>query len=243
MAMTLSLWPKLVSASASETMIGRASAITWRTMLSEMLPSGLVIAALWTLREARTLSLRSTLTPVATGAGSPSTRRMKPLSALVSSMTSLSMAESSSSTLRRLMSFSLKAKSLRTPASSLETPWLLGGMVGASSSSISRGGDQLGEHGEDQLGAAELDPVPVGEAHPPLALAVDGDVRVAIELFEDEVAPVEEDLRVVLGDPVAPDRHVVAERPADGGDRLVDAVLARGAGGGEVLQRRHRRPA
>ena len=123
MAITLSLWPKLVSEMASETMTGRAFSITWRTMLSEIWPCALVIASLRTLRDARMLRRRSS--PLAVGfvvGSSPSTRSRNPLSAWVSSITSSSMASSSSSTLRRLISRSLNAKSLRTPASSAETP-------------------------------------------------------------------------------------------------------------------------
>ena len=166
------------------------------------------------------------------------------MSALVSSMTSSSMASSSSSTLRRLMSFSLKAKSLRTPASSLETPLPLGGVgvgvVVVVASIAKRSGGLVREHREADLDRAQVEPVAVDQARPPLALAVDVDVGVAVELLEDEVAAVEEDLRVVLGHPAAADRHVATERPADGRDRLVDAVEARRARGGEILQRRHR---
>ncbi len=154
MAITLSLWPKWVSASASDTITGRAFSITWRTMLSEMAPCALVIASLRTLREARMLRRRSS--PLALGltvGSSPSISSRKPLSAWVSSITSSSMASSSSSTLRRLISFSLKAKSLRTPASSAETPGLPE-VEGASSSSSSFVSERASENIENASSTA-----------------------------------------------------------------------------------------
>ena len=101
----------------------------------------------------------------------------------------------------------------------------------------------FGEHREAELDRAEGDAIAVNEPRAALLLAVDRDLGVAVRLLQDEVAAVEEDLRVVLRDAGARDDHVVAERFADGGERLVDAVEARGARGGEMLQRRHRRRA
>ena len=103
-------------------------------------------------------------------------------------------------------------------------------------------GARLGEHGERELDRSELDAVAVDEPRAALALAVDGDLGVFVELFEREIAAVEEDLRVMLCHAHARDGHVVAEGLPDRGERFVDAVDARGARRDEVPQCRHRRP-
>ena len=59
---------------------------------------------------------------------------------------------------------------------------------------------RLVEHAEGELGVAEREAVAVDEARAALLLAVDEDLALLVDLFEVEVAPVEEDLRVRLGE-------------------------------------------
>ena len=67
----------------------------------------------------------------------------------------------------------------------------------------SRRAVRLVEHAERELGVAERDAVAVDEARAALLLAVDQDLAGLVDLFEVEVAAVEEDLRVVLRDAAA----------------------------------------
>ena len=69
-----------------------------------------------------------------------------------------------------------------------------------SPSSSARGARRLGEHAERELGVAEREAVAVDEARAALLLAVDEDLGLAVDLLEVEVAAVEEDLGVVVGD-------------------------------------------
>ena len=80
---------------------------------------------------------------------------------------------------------------------------------------------------------------PWHEPPAPLLLAVDEDLGLPVALFEVEVAPVEDDLGMVIGDVGAANEQVVVERPPDGGHRFVDAVFPRPALRREVFQGRH----
>ena len=90
---------------------------------------------------------------------------------------------------------------------------------------------------------AEREAVAVDEPCAPLLLAVDEDLAVLVDLFEVEVAPVEQHLRVRLrqGPAGLRERHVVPEGSADGGNRFVERECARRALGREPLERRHLR--
>src|SRR6185436_15168534 len=97
----------------------------------------------------------------------------------------------------------------------------------------------VGERAEGNLRRPEREPVAVTEPPAALLLAVDGDLGLPVALFEVEVATVEDDLRVVLGDVGQRDAEIVVERFAYRRDRFVDAVLARPPLRWEVFEGRH----
>src|SRR5690606_22275752 len=100
-------------------------------------------------------------------------------------------------------------------------------------------GRGLREHAEAELRAPEVQPIPIAEPRPSLPLAVDQDLRGAIDLLELEVASVEDDLRVVRQHARIREMDVVAERPPDRGDRLVQADEDRRSLGWEIANRSH----
>src|SRR5690606_27484159 len=75
----------------------------------------------------------------------------------------------------------------------------------------------------------------------PLLLRVDGDLALAVDLGQVEVLAVEDDLRVVVGEPPVADGDVVAPGPADRGDLLVDREDLWAPLGLDPLQGRHGR--
>ena len=82
---------------------------------------------------------------------------------------------------------------------------------------------RLVEHAERQLGVAQRQAVAVDEPGAALLLAVDEDLALLVDLFEVEIAPVEEDLGVRFRDALALDAHVVAERATDRSTRACTA--------------------
>ena len=98
---------------------------------------------------------------------------------------------------------------------------------------------RLVEHAERQLGVSQGEPVAVDEARAPLLLPVDEDFAILVDLLEVEVAPVEQDLRVRLGELRARHSDVVPERAPYGRDRLVEQKRAGGALGGEPFEGGH----
>ncbi len=164
----------------------RAAPVTWRGSALAAPPLGLA-------RVAR-------LSPVVVE------QEMRPFSAPVTSITASSIASRSSSSSSSVISFSLNSKSLRTPASC----WLAASQLRVASARASAGraalrsgracAARLVEHAEASSDVAEREPVAVNQTRAALLLAVDEDLGLLVDLFEVEVAPVEEDLRVRLGE-------------------------------------------
>ena len=132
--------------------------------------------------------------------GRPSSRRMKPFSAPVSSMTSSSIASSSSSTFFGRHELLAELEELAQPA---ERRWTrLVPRARCSVSTLGRRRRPRWRRGSSNMENASsaspsVQPVAVDEARAALLLAVDEDLGVCVDLFEVEVAAVEEDLRVV----------------------------------------------
>ena len=100
-------------------------------------------------------------------------------------------------------------------------------------------GGAPGEKGEPE-GLTECEAIPVDQASAALLLPVDGDVGVAVELLELEIAPVEHDLGVVIPDGSIGDVHVVAGPATDRGHGLVDREQHRRPIRRKIAQHRHR---
>ena len=210
-------------------------------MLSEIWPSASATVSRRTFREARTVK-RLFCCPDPTypeAAAAPCTMINRPLSASVSSITSSSMASSSSSRWMRLRSFSLNENSRRTPASSEETCLLAevsdGGVPSA------REATKFSRNMEKTISVAPIvKTIPMNKPRAALPLSVYGDIRVALDLFENEIPADENDLYMVLGNGGCRDRNVVIQRSPDGRDRLVYVVELGGARGTQDPQCRHR---
>ena len=214
------------------------------------------MASRLTLRAARMRAPRRARAAACRGAGvaaglgpvmnASSFRRMRPFSAPVTSMTASSIASSSCVDLVH------RHQLLAELVELAEAGELLVGDVELRLAERRRGAARLAAPArgrccgssnmlKESSTSPSVTPVAVDEARAALLLAVDEDLGLLVDLFEVEVAPVEEDLRVRLGEPVAGEGDVVAERAADRRHRLVEHERPRRTLGRKPLEDGHRR--